>query len=223
MTQLADSHAPYLVYAPRYSLCSNKLETYLRYKGIRYTAAIPTPEVLQTIKRKTGFYKVPAAKTADDKWLFDTTTMMQWFEQRYPQAPILPDDQALGFIALLLEDYADEWLWRTAMWWRWEPPAARWATGRLIVTEGGVPGPMRRLAGFSMSCRQRKEWLWDDGMTRKNSDDVRDQLYRELEFLEPLLEQPPFILGSHPSYADCGYAGPFLNHFCHEPEPLEVL
>jgi glutathione S-transferase len=223
MTGHTDSHAPYLVYAPRYSLCSNKLETYLRYKGVDYTPVIPTPNILRTIRSKTGFYKVPAAQTADDKWLFDTTNMLHWFEQQYPQAPIYPGDQALRFIALLLEDYADEWLWRIAMWWRWEPPAARWATGRLIVTEAGVPRSLRRLAGFNIGRRQRKEWLWDDGMTQENSDDVRDQLYRELEFLEPLLEQQPFLLGSHPSYADFGYAGPFLNHFCHEPEPLEVL
>ncbi len=52
MTEFTDSHAPYRVYAPRYSLCSNKLETYLRYKEIPYTPAIPTPGILQTIKRK---------------------------------------------------------------------------------------------------------------------------------------------------------------------------
>ncbi len=223
MTRSTDTHTPYTAYVLHYSLCSNKLESYLRYKGIPYTPTIPSPQVLNTIRQKTGFYKVPAVNTADDKWLFDTTTMLQWFEQHYPENPILPADPALRFIALLLEDYADEWLWRPAMWWRWEPRAARWATGWLITTEGGVPRPLRRFAGFMFGRRQRREWLWDDGMTEANSGDVRDMLFRELAFLEPLLEEQPFLLGSHPSAADFGYIGPFLNHLCHEPEPLAVM
>jgi hypothetical protein len=30
---------------------------------------------------------------------------------------MLPQDSALRFLALLMEDYGDEWLWRPWMWW----------------------------------------------------------------------------------------------------------
>jgi len=48
-------------------------------------------------------------------------------------------------------------------------------------------------------------------------------LFRELEFLEPLLEQTPFILGSHPSIADYGYFGSFFRHFGNDIVSAEVM
>ena len=48
-------------------------------------------------------------------------------------------------------------------------------------------------------------------------------LYRELEFLEPLLAQQPFILGSHPSVADLGYFGSMFRHFGNDPISGEVM
>jgi len=80
VTRSTDIHAPYTTYVPHYSLCSNKLERYLHHKGVPYTRTIPSPQVLNTIRQKTGLYKVPAVNTFDDKWWFDTTTMLQWFD-----------------------------------------------------------------------------------------------------------------------------------------------
>lgn len=131
----------------------------------------------------TGFAKVPAVETADGLWLFDTTPMLQWFEQRYPASPVLPDDPALRFVALLLEDYGDEWLRRPAMWWRWMPPVSPVTVGRRIALGIGAPRPLVPLLGAWFARRQRREWLWGDGMTRDNEGAVRDMLQREFEFL----------------------------------------
>lgn len=217
-----DSHAPYILYKSDISYFSGKLEAYLHYKGIVHSKVDIDRASMDVVQSNTGFKKVPALKTADDLWLFDTTPTIAWFEQRYPAGAVLPGDPALSFIAELLEDYGDEWLWRPAMWWRWVPRDSRWALGwRIGNAMLGAKGA--RLLGWYFGRRQLQEWLWDDGVDDANADDVRDMLYREFEFLEPLLEQQPFLLGSHPSVADYGYFGSMFRHFGNDPESAEVM
>ncbi len=204
------------------SYFSGKLEAYLRYKEIPHHAIeCDSLDVLQKVGRKTGIQKVPAIEMDDGNWLCDTTPAIQWLESRHPDKPVFPSDPALRFIALLIEDYGDEWLWRPAMWWRWVPKASRVTLGRRItkIYSKHLAIPL----GCYFGHRQLREWLWDDGVDKHNSDDVRDMLFRELEFLEPLFEQQPFMLGSHPSIADFGYFGSFFRHFSNDPISAEVM
>jgi glutathione S-transferase len=218
-----DAHAPYRVYKLDISYFSGKLEAYLRYKEIAHEAESVHRGGFEWVARHTGFAKIPAVETADGLWLHDTTPMLQWFEARYPTPPVLPPDPALRFVALLLEDYGDEWLWRPSMWWRWMPPNSGDAVGRAIATEVGLPRPVRGAFARHFTRRQAREWLWDDGMTRDNEADVRAMLPREFEFLEPLFERQPFLLGSHPSVADYGYFASMFRHFGNDPVSAEFM
>ena len=211
----------YTLYKADVSYFSGKLEAYLHYKEIPHEAEELTFKTLGELGQKTGIQKMPAIEMTDGRWLFDTTPTIQWLETQHPQGSIDPEDPALRFLALLLEDYADEWLWRPAMWWRWVPPISRLTLGRRIgrIYAKALAIPM----GWYFARRQLKQWLWDDGVDESNSESVRDMFYRELEFLEPLLEQQPFLLGSHPSAADFGYFGPFFRHFGNDPDSAEVM
>jgi hypothetical protein len=40
------------------------------------------------------------------------------------------------------------------------------------------------LLGAYFSHRQKQEWLWDDGMTKSNSHDVRDMMHLEFDLLD---------------------------------------
>ena len=211
----------YTVYKLDVSYFSGKLEAYLRYKEIPHRPVECTMENMNEVGRKTGTRKVPAIEMADGKWLFDTTPTIRWLDEQHAEPPVFPDDPALRFIALLIEDYGDEWLWRPAMWWRWVPKASRVTLGRRIASLYS-----KHLAipiGFYFGRRQLHEWLWGDGVDKRNSHDVRDMLFRELDFLEPLFEEQPFILGSHPSVADFGYFGSFFRHFGNDPISAEVM
>jgi glutathione S-transferase len=115
----------YTVYKSDISYFSGKLEAYLRYKGIVYKAVECGQREMKKIAQTTGVKKMPAVEMDNGQWLFDTTPMLEWFEQQHPEPCTTPDDPALAFLALLIEDYGDEWLWRPAMWWRWVPRASR--------------------------------------------------------------------------------------------------
>lgn len=219
-----ETTAPYTIYKADMSYFSGKLEAYLRYKSIPHDAVDAGMDVMnQQIYPSTGTRKVPAVRTADGQWLFDTTPTIAWFEERYAACPVVPDDPALGFVALMLEDYADEWLWRPSMWWRWEYRASRQAAGARIGALAKRGNLVASLIGLHYARRQRREWLWGDGVNAANADAVRDMYLEELSFLQPLLESQPYILGSHPTVADFGYFGPMFRHFGNDPDPAEVM
>lgn len=212
----------YTLYKSDVSYFSGKLEAFLRYKGIPYTPVECGQAEVRKIANETGVQKMPAVELSDGRWLYDTTPMLAWFENEHPQPCTVPDDPALAFLALLIEDYGDEWLWRPAMWWRWVPVASRRAVGYRIGS-AFAPRPLAGVLGWLFAHRQRREWLWNDGVGRHNEAAVRDMLYREFEFLEAVFANQPFILGNRASAADFGYFASMFRHFGNDPDPAEVM
>jgi glutathione S-transferase len=214
----------YTAYVMDISYFSGKFEAYLRYKEIPYERVDVDHPRLFEVYRQTGTMKVPAVRLEDGHWLKDSTPMIRWFEQHHPQAPVIPADPVLRFLANLLEDYGDEWLWRPAMWWRWMPQDSRFNLGHRIAREvlRGMPGPVWLKAWF-FAKRQQQAWLWGDGMTRANEAQIRDMYPQELASLQAILERQPFLLGSHPSIADFGYFASMFRHFGNDPDPAKLM
>lgn len=215
----------YKVYLADVSYFSGKLEAYLRYTGIPYQRIDATPaELLNEVYVNTGYMKVPTVKTDDDLWLRDTTPMIQWFEAQHGDSDVIPSQPALRFLALLIEDYADEWLWRPALYWRWKYKPTRRLMGRRIADEvlKSWPGPAR-LKAWYFANRQWRLFVSGDGVDKHNEDHVRAEYLRQLEALESILEHQDFILGNHPTAADFGYFGPFFRHFFLDPAPSKVM
>lgn len=217
-------HAPFQLFRMDISYFSGKLEAYLQYKQIPFSRVEAHHQVLFDIYKKTGTMKVPAVETSDGLWLKDSTPMIRWFEKEYPNNPVLPDDPALAFIASLIEDYGDEWLWRPAMWWRWMPKGSRRLMGYRIATEvlGSLPIPTFIAAPY-FAWRQKKTWLDWDGMTTANHDQIRDMYPNQLTALEAIFQRQPYLLGAHPSVADYGYFASMFRHFGNDPESAVLM
>lgn len=196
----------------------------MRYKEIPYERVDVDHPRLFEVYRQTGTMKVPAVKLDDGRWLKDSTPMIRWFEQQHPAPAVIPDDPVLRFLANLIEDYADEWLWRPAMWWRWVPKDSRFNLGHRIAREvlRGLPGPVWLKAAF-FAWRQRRTWLHADGMTADNEEQIRDMYPQQLQALQAILERQPFLLGSHPSIADFGYFASMFRHFGNDPDPAKLM
>lgn len=213
------------VYVMDISYFSGKFEAYLRYKGINYQRIEAHHAVLYgDVYKRTGTMKVPAVELSDGRWLKDTSPMIRWFEQQHPASPVIPEDPPLAFVASLIEDYADEWLWRPAMWWRWIPSASRSHLGYRIATEvlGSFPGPNWLKARY-FAWRQSREWLWDDGMSKRNSAQIRDMYPMQLSALELILRDQAYLLGEQPSIADFGYFASMFRHFGNDPDPAKLM
>lgn len=213
------------VYVMDISYFSGKFEAYLRYKGIEYQRIeAHHARLYGEVYRNTGSMKVPAVMLPDGRWLKDTTPMIRYLEQAYPAPAVLPDDPLLRFLASLLEDYADEWLWRPAMWWRWMPKGSSRLLGDRIAREvlNSFPGP-RWLKARYFAWRQRRTWLWGDGMNRRNQTQIRDMYPRQLAALQAIFSRRPYLLGDVPSVADFGYFASMFRHFGNDPESSVLM
>lgn len=210
------------LYKSDISYFSGKVEAYLHVKGIEHDPVDAGVGRMQRIARHTGVMKLPAIELPDGSWLNDSTWMMRWLEERHPSPPVRLDDPAEELIAFLIEDYGDEWLWRPAMWWRWVPPLSQRQLGRRIAREFFGPA-FNGAVGAWFAERQRREWLYRDGVSRRTDGWVKRLYFDELATLQAVLERRPFLLGARPTWADIGYFGSMFRHFGNDPEPAEVM
>src|SRR5262245_66630274 len=104
--------SPLIVYGTDCSYYTGKLEAYLRAKGIDYRLEPFSPSNMERCARHTGVTQIPQVEQGDGTWLIDTTLIIEHFERLSPEPAVTPRDPAVAFVSVLLEDYADEWLWR---------------------------------------------------------------------------------------------------------------
>ena len=221
----ADSILPLTVYGSSISYFTGKLENYFRIKGIPYRLqALTVRHHAALVKEKTGSTQMPAVELADGRWMSDTTPVIQWFEAQYQSPSVIPGDPLQRFFSLLLEDYADEWLWRPAMHYRWHyREGARFASGHLVnelAPDVPLPAVIKR---WLITRRQRSGYTTGDGITTDLVPGVEAIYRRTLEQLEAIFRQRPFLLGDRPSLADIAFSGPIFRHFGLDPVPAQIM
>ncbi|MGH1372740.1 MAG: glutathione S-transferase family protein [Cellvibrionaceae bacterium] len=213
------------LYGSNISYFTGKLENYFRLKNIPYRLhSMQAPRDFKRVERAVGVSQMPALQLADGRWMTDSTKIIQWFEQELDQPSIIPQDPVLRYLCLLLEDYADEWLWRPAMHYRWHySEGAHFASRHLADELMGampLPGGLKRLM---MRHRQRSGYTTGDGITADNVPAVETIYGQLLDHLQCIFSKQKFLLGDSPSLADIGFSGPFFRHFALDPVPLEIL
>ncbi|WP_306252504.1 glutathione S-transferase N-terminal domain-containing protein [Parvularcula sp. IMCC14364] len=157
------------VYGSKISYYTWKLETYLRLRRIPYLLLPTTAGPLKRLKEKTGTTQMPVVRLGDERWMTDTTPMLAWLETQFEGRSIYPADPVLNAIALLIEDYADEWLWRPAMHYRWSFRQSRQYAAEVLYEElirGHLPMP-RPIGINYLKHRQLTGFVWGDGVTRQ--------------------------------------------------------
>jgi glutathione S-transferase len=213
------------VWGSESSYFTGKLEACLRYKEIPYDLVPATgPDFSKMLLRKAGAIQVPAVELPDDRWISDTTPIIAWLETQYPEHPVIPSDPLQAFVSRLLEDHADEWLWRPAMHYRWSYPASRIAAGGALAREMAphIPLPVGVKRHF-ISARQLSIFVRGDGVRRETRAHVEQGYFRALEQLSQIFAKRPFLLGERPSLADIGYFGPMFRHFAIDPYPAAIM
>jgi len=221
--QLAEI-VPVDLYGSSISYFTGKLENYFRIKGIPYRLHPITSRDAPVIRQQVGSSQMPAVRLADGRWMSDSSAIIQWFERLQPSPAVIPGAPLPRFFSLLLEDYADEWLWRPAMHFRWYyQEGARWAGCHLaneLAASVPVPAFLKRCI---ITRRQRQGYTMGDGITRDQVPGVEAIYHRTLAQLEAIFRKRPFLLGDNPGLADIGFSGPMFRHFGLDPIPAEIM
>lgn len=176
------------------------------------------------VPRETGARQMPALELPDGRWLTDTTPIIEWFEGERPEPRVIPVDPLQAFASRLVEDYADEWMWRPALHYRWSYAGDAGLLSRRIVAEllGPIPLPsaLKRLA---IRARQRRRYVRGDGVTAATREHVEGVYLRTLDQLSAILSQRPFLLGDAPTLADFGFFASMFRHFSLDPTPAAIM
>jgi glutathione S-transferase len=211
------------IYGCSISYYTGKLEAYLRYKNIPYEL-LGTEGHRKHIMAHAGMLQMPMVERADGRWLSDSTPILLQLEREHPETSILPANPVVRFIAHLMEDYADEYLWRPAMHYRWSYAHDREHAASIITDEllGHLSMPRfwkRRL----VKRRQLGGFVHGDGVRAETWDHVEAGYLNALDGMTRMLEDRPFLLGEAPSLADFGFVGPMFRHFGQDPTPVEIM
>ncbi len=222
---MTKANDPYQLYILDQSYYSGKLHSYLKYKDVAInTHEIDFVEWWKTGYPNTGLMKMPFAQAPTGEWLQDSTPMLDWFEKKYPQNSILPDDPYMQFFCRLIEDYADEWHWRPAMHYRWSYKADA-AVNSIRFRDclmASMPGPAW-LNSFLAKKRQYKEYITKDGVTAQTRDHVESIYLNALKWMEAILEKQEFLLGDKPSLIDFGFMASMFRHYSIDPTPAKIM
>jgi glutathione S-transferase len=215
---------PLRVYGASISYYTGKLEGYLRFKEIPYERVTSSPRIMRRLLKETGADQIPAVELPDGRLLTDTTPIIDWLEAQYPEPPVIPRDPLQAFASRLLEDYAEEWLWRPAMHYRWSYRTDALHLSRKIVDEllGGVPLPafLKRIA---IRRRQYGGYVRGDGVSRETWDHVEGIYRKTLAQLEAIFERRPYLLGDLPTLADFGFFASMFRHFAQDPTASDLM
>lgn len=129
-----------------------------------------------------------------------------------------------AFVCRLIEDYADEWLWRSAMHYCWSYPTSAKLLARQIVDEMTVDVPLPAwLKRNRTEKRQFGNFVVRDGVNDRTRANVEQGYLTLLSILSATFEKRRYLLGDRPTLADIGLFGPLFRHFSMDPTPAVIM
>ncbi|MEL7480630.1 MAG: glutathione S-transferase family protein [Pseudomonadota bacterium] len=200
--------ADYRLFGAETSPYSLKVRAFLRYKGADFDWVLRSAATEDEFQRHAVLPAVPLLIGPDGKASQDSTNMLATLEKKISTPAARPDDPACQALALILEDYADEWLNKALFHQRWsQSPDREAAATRLLeqVLSGKTPAK-RREAQASVVSRMT-ERLDLVGATPDNAPVLTASFQRFAELFNAHLEQHLYIFGGQPSSADFALAG----------------
>ena len=217
-----DPVMPMQVHGSEVSYFTGKLEAVLRFKELPYQRVARAPA--RSLERTTGVAQVPGVRLGDGRWITDTTPIIAWLDAQHPEPNVIPREPVVAFFSRLLEDYADEWLWRPAMHYRWDYPQDAHHLSRVLtdelMSEVPLPGFIKRSL---IRKRQRALFTTGDGVGPATWDHVEKIYFDSLAHLGAILKTRPYLLGTRPSLADFGFFGSMFRHFSHDPTGSSIM
>jgi glutathione S-transferase len=223
MSTATPSDASLVVYGSTASYYTGKLEAYLRAKGISYRLVPFSESNMRRSVRHTGVVQIPQVECPDGSWLVDTTLIIEYLERVHREPAVTPRNPAVAFASCLLEDYADEWLWRPAMHYRWSfPETARLMSAWLAehLDERPVPQWLKRVY---WRRRQYRTFVEGDGVSDDTRATVEGFYLATLSTLEAVFSRRPYVLGQRPTEADFGFFASLFRHFFSDPAPARIM
>jgi len=199
----------YKLYTMYNSPYSDKIRTLMYYKSVPFDEYIENAETrFSILQARTGRTMVPVFIAPDDTAMNDSTPMAAYFEQHFPTPATRWEDAGMDTLAMLLEDYADEWLVRIMLASRWYHQADADQNAAAIgymMTHGVFGLELQRAArDFPPNIIATVPKM---GATPANAEGWYELLQRNLAAMAQALTHDDFLTGSAPHLCDFAFYG----------------
>jgi len=213
---------------------TRKLEAQLRFQGIPYQWRFKTNEESAALNARGGTNFIPLLETPDGWVIHDTIALGPMLNDRFKEAPVIPNTPTQRAICFVLEDFYNHWLPRHALHSRWCYPdnvqiagkgfGANMVLGKSIDAErteteeaqvDGVGDFMLDAFG-SFACGAQ-------GASEDQKDAVIGDFNKLMAQLSTHFKEHNFLLGNRPCLADFALVGTAKAHFLVDPEPRSWL
>lgn len=217
--------AHYRMWEDSTSPFSAKMRVFLHYKGLPYVSMRMTGQsYMVEIPKLVGAPIIPVILTPTGEVMQDTTPMMAWFEAEHPEPASVPDEPRLAMLHWLVEDFADEYMTRFSMHYRWGNDLNRETLSRRIGRNlsHGQPQQTIDMASAMVLARQTgfDHHLGLNDATRL---DLDEQLLELLAILEEHFLHHQFLFGGRPSIADFAVYGQLFAHLWADPFSARIM
>ena len=177
------------------------------------------------ITKLVGQSIIPVILTPDEQVMQDSTPILQYFEAAYPEKSTVPEDNRLGFIMWLLEEFSDEYMPRIHMHTRWGNDQNNRTMGHRIARGFTFGNPSMTSQNMGPVISQRQE-----GFSKHlglGNEDIKPNMDKQILDLLAILEEHfkhhQFLLGFKPSMADFALYGPLKIHLFNDPQSNEIM
>lgn len=209
----------YRLFGAETSPYSRKVESCLKFKGVDFETVSRSRANEEEFKSYAKVASVPLLVSGDKALGQDSTVLLATLEKQHPKPTILPDDPTLLSLALILEDYADEWLNKCMFQQRWSKSPDRQQAARRVLAQlyDGKP-PRTRKAMQEQIASRMLERLSLVGADSENWNTLETSYRRFALRLNTHLKEHLFIFGGQPTVADFALAAQF-DQMMQDPSP----
>lgn len=205
---------------------TRKMLALLRYRRISYRFLSGGPDQPEGMPR-AKVSLLPTFYLPDSQGeleaVVDSTPIIRRLEQEYPERSVVPSNPVLGFLDLLLEDYADEWLTKAMFHFRWWREEDISHAARILPLFSDVSMEAERHEATSKMVRDRQvDRLYVVGSNETTCEVIESSYTRFLELLEARLGASRFLLGERPASADFAVFGQLTQLVYFDPTPARM-
>jgi glutathione S-transferase len=208
----------YHVYGMNQSYFTRKITGYLDYKDIPWRLCRFSGNNIEVMS--AGWPGgIPAVKTPDGEFMWDSTPIIHHLEGLFPEPSILPTDPVQRFLCYILEDAADEWFYRAAVGSRWFFEENTRHGGFELARDATFEGPLTCDQACTLVTEIMTSCCEQFGVTEENAQSWIDEILRPwLRVFGNHLEDRPYLFGERPSLADFALYGGNMAHFINDPQ-----
>jgi glutathione S-transferase len=198
----------YRLFGAETSPYSVKVRSFLRYKGVDFEWIGRSKATEEEFAAMAKVPTVPLLVSPNRPANQDSTSILATVEADHAEPSAVPDDAACAALALLLEDYADEWLNKLMFFNRWsQKPDRELAGDRTMeqLLDGDLPRAKKKTR--DQIVKRMRDRLPLVGVEKKNEKTLKPSFERFFTLLNAHLEKSLFLFGGRPSAADFALAG----------------